>query len=165
MSKVYIAFFGCGKTTFCKKHVNWVDLDISFYVPFRDQKALHNLLYFYLKWDYNLLLCSSPSGNRILQTYLSLPENSWQKQTFPINVILPSPEMKDEILQRVMNRSGAIGSEINFITSTYDTTWQALDTMPFDTKVYLKPGQYVSDIIDDEGNYKPNVEIIYPNKC
>lgn len=167
MSKQYIVFFGCGKTTFCKTHLNWVELDIGWYEPFRDFEAVSSLLYFYPRWGYNLLIGGGANTLQFLDRHAHHSYNNmpWIRPNFvPIktNIIIPSPEMKQEILERIKNRSCARDAE--YIMSVYDKEWEALDKAQFDTKVYLKPGQYLSDIIDENGEYKPGIEVIYGNK-
>lgn len=165
MSKQYIAFFGLGKTTWCKSHLNWVDLDISFYNMFLDGKTLQKVLYYFMNWDYNLLIGgASPSAVDIILKY-KYTKFPWQfnkeLDTFKINIILPSREMKQEIIERLQARGRA--EEVGWIINEYDRNWEVLDNAKFDTKVYLKPGQYLSDIIDENGEYKPGVEVIYGN--
>ena len=80
-------------------------------------------------------------------------------QPVKYNIIIPAPEIKDEILTRIKNRSCA--RDYEYISSIYDKEWEALNNAQFDTKVYLKSGQYLSDIIDENGEYKEGVEVIY----
>ena len=162
MSKQYIAFFGTGKTTWCKSHLNWVDFDISYY-NFLDQKAINKLLYFYLRWDYNLLIgLGQFSAQLFMQYATTLPKIGFFR-SIDINIIIPPAEMREEMIARIRHRS-AESEEADAIVRMYDAAWTAIDKMPFDTKVYLKPGQYLSDIIDENGEYKPGIEVIYGNK-
>ena len=159
MGKQYIVFFGIGKTTWCKSHLNWADLDISYYM-LPEQKAIIKLLYFYLRWDYNLLIGAGQYSAPIISQYAAAPNKIGYFRPMSINIILPCPEMKNEIVNRIKNRTADM-TEVNDICRMYDFSWKAIDAMPFDTKVYLKPGQYLSDIIDENGEYKSGVEVIY----
>jgi len=162
MSKQYIVFTGCGKTTWCKSHLNWVDLDIGWYHAEFDSHAVSNMFYFFPRWDYNLLIAGAEETLKFVQYHKNNFRNLLRPNFVPIkvNIIIPSPEMKDEILARIAGR-GCEG-DVRYLTSVYDQNWKALDNYKdFDTKVYLKPGQYLSDIIDENGEYKPGIDIIY----
>jgi len=163
MSKQYIVFTGVGKTTFCKSHLNWVDLDVGWYNPIKDRDAVSNMLYFYPRWDYNILI----AGTSEVLEFIKFHQNNTILNRFfrpnyvpiKINIIIPSKDMKEEMLARIAGRG--CERDTNYLTSVYDKNWQALDNAKFDTKVYLKPGQYLSDIIDENGEYKLGVEVIY----
>ncbi|MBP5470288.1 MAG: hypothetical protein J6Z11_13700 [Candidatus Riflebacteria bacterium] len=162
MSKQYIVFTGIGKTTFCKTHLNWVDLDIGWWENImQDAHAVSNLFYFYPRWGYNILI----AGTRSALRYISYHKANVLMKLMPnfvplkVNIIIPCPEMKAEILERIASRGCA--QDLKYLTNAYDQNWEALDNAPFDTKVYLKPGQYLSDIIDENGEYKPGIDIIY----
>ena len=99
--------------------------------------------------DRNLLIGGGIKSLEVLKKF----------KDFEYNIILPILEMKDEIIERAAVRDGPITSK--YLTKVYDEEWQALDNAPFDTKVYLKPGQYLSDIIDENGEYKPGIDVIY----
>jgi len=162
-SKQYIVFTGVGKTTFCKSHLNWVDLDIGWYNPMRDRDAVSNMFYFYPRWGYNCLIAGTAESLDFIKYHQNNQIfNKFFRPNFvplKINIILPGPEMKQEILTRIAGRG--CDKDTNYLTGVYDKNWYALDQAKFDTKVYLKPGQYLSDIIDENGEYKPGVDVIY----
>ena len=163
-SKQYIVFSAIGKTTWCKSHLNWVDIDIGWYNPVTDTHAVSNMLYFYPRWDYNILIAGTAEALQMIIAHQHNFKNLLRPNYIPlkINIILPSKEMKDEMIARIAGRGCA--GDTKYLTSVYDKNWTALDQAKFDTKVYLKPGQYLSDILDDDGNYKEGVEVIYPNE-
>ena len=166
MSKQYIVFTGVGKTTWCKSHLNWVDLDVGWYDPVKDRNAVGNMFYFYPRWGYNCLIAGTAEVLEFIKFHQKneLVNRVFRPNFVPlsINIILPSKEMKAEILDRIASRGCA--QDLRYLTQVYDKNWEALDAANFDTKVYLKPGQYLSDIIDETGEYKPGVEVIYGNK-
>ena len=162
MSKQYIVFSAIGKTTWCKSHLNWVDLDIGWFNIYSDSHAVSNLFYFYPRWDYNCLI----AGTEETIKFIDYHKNNWKNLVRPnfiplkVNIILPGKDMKEEMIARIASR-GCEG-DTRYLTSVYDKNWKALDEYQnFDTKVYLKPGQYLSDIIDENGEYKPGIDVIY----
>lgn len=163
-SKQYIVFTGCGKTYFCKHNLNWVDLDIGWWDTFKDANAASNLFYFYPRWDYNVLIAGTLEVTKFIAYHKANTLNLLRPNFVPlkVNIILPGYDMKEEIRQRIESR-GCPG-DVRYLMGVYDRNYQAVDSMPFDTKVYLKPGQYLSDIIDEKGEYKPGIEVIYGNK-
>lgn len=161
MSKQFVAFFGLGKTTWCKTHLNWIDLDVSWY-GIKELRAVQYLLYFYSRWDYNMLLGVGAISAMAVTEYLNMSNSEHPKQPYwpiELNVIIPGKDMKEEILDRIKARGN--NSEYQSIAAMYDMSWRAADNLPFKTKVYLKPGQYLSDIIDENGEYKEGIEVLY----
>ena len=149
MSKIFLVFFCCGKSTFCRKNPNpWNEIDLAMFKAHKNPDILTMLIKFFSR-DRNLLIGGGIKSLEVVKKF----------KDFEYNIILPVLEMKDEIIERAAVRDGPITSK--YLTKVYDEEWEALDKAPFNTKVYLKPGQYLSDIIDENGEYKPGIDVIY----
>ena len=87
------------------------------------------------------------------------------KLYFDIKIILPedTAEMKQEILERVSLRPDHNTQFINYAEVNYDTLYALADALDY-PKIYLKPGQHLTDIIDENGKPKSGVIVIYPEK-
>ena len=75
--------------------------------------------------------------------------------------------MKEEIIKRVKGRdinqpleSGWTNGWIMKLDREWDSLWDRFNNLPY-PKIYLKSGQYISDVIDEYGNPKKDVEIVY----
>ena len=67
---------------------------------------------------------------------------------YEVIIVLPPKEMKEEILQRVYNRGDT--EWYPYLKQIYDTFYQNTISFPINaTKIWLKPGQYIEDIIKE----------------
>ena len=143
--KLIIAFSGCGKTYYCKHTLNWLDLDDFIFHDSATLTNLENLLNWY---KYNILTNSIKIAWKLTNTPLKISY-----------VILPTLDMKNEIISRIKKRD----TQNSYYWALLEKDWKfkIADFMSIDApKIYLKPGQYVSDVIDENGNAKPGVEVI-----
>ena len=67
--------------------------------------------------------------------------------------------MKDEILKRIIERDDNLRWSEK-LSIRWDIIWSTFNSLPC-PKIYLKPGQYISDVIDANGNPKEGIEIVY----
>lgn len=140
--KVILAFSGCGKTYFCKHSVNWIDIDYYVFSSFYNSKMFENLNTITDWYKYNVFLNRPICLEDVVIDY----------------VILPSIDMRDEIIARISERD-----ENPFwpekLKLNWTSIWASFNDLTY-PKIYLKPGQYISDVIDENGNVKPGVEVI-----
>ena len=80
-----------------------------------------------------------------------------------LTLILPVPEMKAEILERAYNKKDEHDDWPDIYAEIYDTCWNDVNNTHY-PRIYLQPGTYVSDVIDDNGDIRDGVEVIVPNK-
>ena len=147
VGKLVIAFSGCGKTYFCKHNPNWLDLDVYIFKSFlNDADFAFNLSNILTWYKYNVFLNDT--------TYYYKLDNL--KADY---VILPERTMKNEIINRLIKRD-SINDWIKLLIEDWDGIWNNYNNLPV-PKIYLKPGQYISDIMDANGNIKENVQIVY----
>lgn len=150
MSKIIVAVSGTGKTYFVKHNLNWVDFDGYYFDYLIHSKEGEKKITEYIEWcDYNII-----TGSRRLTRYKKLKDKI-------AYVILPSEEMRVEILKRVVDRDTIdLNYWASFYIQNYEKVIQDYKDLPF-PKIYLKPGQYVSDVIDENGDVKEGVEVVY----
>ena len=151
MGKIIAAPSGTGKTYFVKHTLNWIDLDSYVFDDFIHSIKGREKIAELLNWfDYNVITNSA-----------SALKNPDIKNNVAY-VVLPSDEMKMEILERVLKRDLNNKGSADWSTlyqKEYEKLIMWFKSLPF-PKIYLKPGQYVSDVIDKDGNPKPGVEVI-----
>lgn len=137
--KIYCAFTGTGKTYFCQHHNGWVDIDEEPFVRLGLQ-AQSMMMFFdrYTHYGYKIMTCATPY---VLHSLAA-------SKQFEIIIILPSAEMKQEILDRIKERGDATWAEQ--LTKLYDNFYTYVDKYPYALKkIYLQPGQYISDVIGE----------------
>ncbi len=134
-NRLFLAFTGTGKTDFCKEHPDWLDMDVVKY-----KQDLYTVVDAQGKWVI--------SGKKVLSNVSLDVLKEFDKQGILINLIMPSPEMKDEIIERVRIRDGEDSYWYNFLKDNYDRLYNEVVTYPnINSITYLKPGQYVKDVI------------------
>ena len=145
MSKIYLATSGTGKTYFCQHNLGWIDLDGWLFWNKLSDKMNEDLfikmISFYQYSGYNILISS-------VQTAQYLVKNNIQIDGY----IIPANETKNEIFNRLINRDPHNHWSYVYMT-LLDKDIAQLIQLP-GPKFYLKSGQYVSDIIDGDGNIK-----------
>lgn len=151
MGKIIAAPSGTGKTYFVKHTLNWIDLDSYVFEGFINSIKGREKIAELLNWfDYN-----------IITNNVSALKNPDVKNNVAY-VILPSDEMKIEILERVSKRDLDNKESTDWsilYKNDYEKLIMRFKYLPF-PKIYLKPGQYVSDVIDEKGNAKSGIEVI-----
>ena len=155
-NKLYLCLFGCGKTYFCKQSAKWLDFDVGTREkPLASPSLLNVSLHKQTIDTPNAVMnISDLSLDLLIQYNLKL--------YFDIKIILPenTTEMKQEILERVSLRPDHDTAFIDYAEANYDSIYALADTLEY-PKIYLKSGQYLADIIDEDGKPKPGVIIIY----
>lgn len=140
--KVILAFSGCGKTYFCKHNVNWIDIEYYVFSSFYHSKLFENLSTLTDWYKYNVFLNTPIYLKDVVIDY----------------IILPSIDMRDEIIARLSERDENLFWPEK-LKRCWASIWASFNNLTY-PKIYLKPGQYVSDVIDEKGNVKPGVEVI-----
>ena len=139
MTKIYIASCGTGKTWFCQHNAGWIDLD-SYLLKYvsNDMQFLIKAIKYYRYWGYNILTNAS-AVKALLEAGIHID-----------GIIIPSPQMNDEILNRLKQRQDGDFWKYNQLPSICEFS-------PEVPTIRLKPGQYISDVLDSEGNIKNGV--------
>lgn len=140
-TRIYCAFTGTGKTYFCQHHAGWADIDEETAVKIR---ANPDLIGFtidnYVRYGYRIITNATPYVFSGLISRLD---------KYELVIVLPPPEMKEELLQRVWNRGDT--EWYPYLKNIYDNFYQATIDFKIEGKrVWLKPGQYLEDIIKQE---------------
>lgn len=137
-TRIYCAFTGLGKTYFCQHNTGWIDLDEEPYVRSgANPSAMAIACECYTKYGYRIVTCATPYVLYGLSTI---------SDKYEIILILPSVEMKEELLQRVESRG-----DIEWATSLrdrfYDIFYEQVCQLPY-RKIYAQSGQYAGEIIE-----------------
>ena len=137
-TRIYCAFTGTGKTYFCQHHAGWADIDEETAVKIRANPDLVEFtISNYIRYGYRIITNATPYVMTGLKKHL---------EKYELIIILPPPEMKEELLQRVKDRGDI--EWYPYLSRIYDDFYQA--TINFDIpgqRIWLKPGQYLEDII------------------
>ena len=139
--KIYCAFTGTGKTYFCQHHAGWADIDEETAVKINANPALVEFaISNYIHYGYRIVTNATPYVFSGLRPHLD---------KYELVIILPPPEMKEELLQRVFDRGDV--EWYPYLKSIYDNFYQATINFEIEGKrIWLKPGQYLEDIIKQE---------------
>lgn len=136
---IYCVQSGIGKTYFCQHNPGWVDIDTEFLWRNRifSAQTLTAFIDSYIRSGYKILLSGDPSN---LHTIVPL-------NRYNIILIRATQDMKDELLARVKSRpeSQQWAREYDFM---YNGWMQDFDQWQI-KQIYIKPGQYLSDILGD----------------
>lgn len=136
--RIYCIFTGLGKTYFCKNHLGWADIDEEPFVRGGIEPGIMAIACdCYTKYGYKIVTCATP----YVLYGLSVVSNKYD-----IILILPSENMKEEILQRVESR-GDTEWAMSLRKKYYDIFYERLNST-FYRKVYAQPGQYAGEIIE-----------------
>lgn len=132
-NRIYLVYSGLGKTTYCKTHAGWVDVDKS---VFKDNyRLVAKFAEFCYKNGYYVLVSAHI---RIIEEF--------ERLGLPINIVIPSEDRKEEILETVKNRGNP--RYYNFLLKTYDYEIAHIKQFKnYDSLVELKPGQYIDSIL------------------
>ena len=143
MPQVYIAMSGSGKSTLCRNNSNCLDMPV-------------------LTSAYDMSRLVKNNAESVFVNPFPSFELRLKKQEIDPIVILPSPEMKDELLARIQAREPNT-EWLDKYAEIYDNCYTRLSECSF-RRIYLQPGQYLSDIFDESGKLKSDIEIITPIK-
>lgn len=135
---IWAAFNGCGKSTFCRKYYDWLEFDEAIYTNSSDLSTFCRTAIWQAMQGYSILV----SANMQLLS-------EFKKLNCDIILILPSKEMKAEILSRIMQRGeSAFAGWAADLARTYEEKLDELEQSGlYDRIVFLKPGEYVEDAI------------------
>lgn len=137
--RIYCAFTGTGKTYFCQHHAGWADIDEETAVKIHANPELVAFtISNYIKYGYRIITNATPYVLSGLANHL---------EEFELVIILPVPEMKEELLQRILNRGDT--EWYPYLKSIYDNFYE--NTVNFDIpgqRVWIHPGQYLEEIIE-----------------
>ena len=154
MHKVISAFPGIGKTTLVQTNKNYIDLESSDYkwididktLSIEERKGTAKTINpdfpeNYIKkiteltdMGFNVLISSHKEVREALQT-----------QSIEYTIVLPSLDMKEEMINRYLSR-GNQESFVNLLKTNYEKFVEDL-SMDSNEKVVLKSGQYLSDLV------------------
>lgn len=147
-NKLYICLFGSGKTYFCQKYPEWVDFDVGC-VGFAASNAVYQN--YLSKLPANIVL-------NVSQRAVHLVTNYQLAEVSRIIVVLPEKEMKQEIINRCLNRPDHDKWFESYLVQNYDKVYEMAESLPF-PKIYLKSGQFLTDIINRDGTVKRGIKI------
>ena len=95
-TRIYCAFTGTGKTYFVKNHAGWVDIDEESAIKAQlSPDFLEFVISNYIRYGYKIVTNATPYVFTGLMKHI---------EKYELIIILPPPEMKEELLQRVYNR-------------------------------------------------------------
>lgn len=135
--KIYCAFTGLGKTYYCQHNLGWIDIDEEAFIKTRNpEAAMIQAFYAYHNYGYKILTNGTPYVLESLYHH---------RDEFEVILMIPSPNMKEEILQRIRDR-GSI-EWANMLPKYYDNMYKYAYFYPCETKYMLRSGQYVSDVL------------------
>ena len=154
MNKVISAFPGIGKTTLIQTNKNYVDLESLDYKWLDIDKALSveerkgtaktinpDFPNNYIKKIGEL---TSMGFNVLISSHKEVRE-ALQAQGIKYTIVLPSLEMKEEMINRYLSR-GNQENFVNLLKSNYKKFVEDLAMDP-NEKIILKHGQYLSDVV------------------
>lgn len=154
MNKIISAFPGIGKTTLVQTNKNYVDLESSDYKWIDIDKTLsieerkgtaktinHDFPENYIK---KIMELTDMGFNVLISSHKEVRE-ALQAQGIKYTIVLPSLDMKEEMINRYLNR-GNQESFVNLLKTNYEKFVEDL-SMDSNEKVVLKSGQYLSDLV------------------
>ena len=133
-NRIYLAYSGLGKTTYCQTHAGCMDVDKGGFKG--NISALVNFAAFCLKKGYLVLVSARID---IIKEF--------ERKGLPINIIVPSEDRKAEILETVKKRDNI--PYYYHLLKHYDEEIEQIKSFKnFDSFVELKPGEYIDSILD-----------------
>ena len=154
MNKIISVFPGIGKTTLVQTNKNYIDLESSDYKWLDIDKTLSveeckgtaktinpNFPENYIK---KIIELTNNGFNVLISSHKDVRE-ALQAQDIKYTIVLPSLDMKEEMINRYINR----GNQENFVKLLETNYENFLDDLSTDTneKIILKHEQYLSDVI------------------
>ena len=133
-NRIYLVYSGLGKTTYCQSHVGCIDADKGGFIG--NHAGLAKFAAFCLKKGYLVLASAHIS---VIREFKALG--------LPINIVIPSPERKQEILDTVGKRDNM--NYYHHLLNCYDQEIEQIKSFPNpDSFIELKPGEYIDSILD-----------------
>lgn len=154
MNKIISAFPGIGKTTLVQINKNYIDLESSDYkwididktLPIEERKGTAKTINpdFPNNYIKKINELTGMGFNVLISSHKEVRE-ALQAQGIKYTIILPSLDMKDEMISRYLSR-GNQESFVNLLKTNYE---KFVGDLSIDTneKIILKSGQYLSDLV------------------
>lgn len=154
MNKIISAFPGIGKTTLVQTNKNYVDLESSDYkwididktLSIEERKGTAKTINPYFPENYikKIIELTDTGFNVLISSHKEVRE-ALQAQGIEYTIILPSLDMKEEMISRYLSR-GNQESFVNLLKTNYEKFVGDLSIDP-NEKIILKSGQYLSDLV------------------
>ena len=154
MNKIISAFPGIGKTTLVQTNKNYIDLESSDYkwididktLPIEERKGTAKTINpdFPNNYIKKINELTGMGFNVLISSHKEVRE-ALQAQGIEYTIILPSLDMKEEMISRYLSR-GNQESFVNLLKTNYEKFVGDLSIDP-NEKVVLKSGQYLSDLV------------------
>lgn len=154
MNKIISAFPGIGKTTLVQTNKNYVDLESSDYkwididktLSIEERKGTAKTINPYFPENYikKIIELTDMGFNVLISSHKEVRE-ALQAQGIKYTIILPSLDMKEEMISRYLSR-GNQESFVNLLKTNYEKFVGDLSIDP-NEKIILKSGQYLSDLV------------------
>lgn len=154
MNKIISAFPGIGKTTLVQTNKNYVDLESSDYkwididktLSIEERKGTAKTINPDFPENYikKIMELTDMGFNVLISSHKEVRE-VLQARGIKYTIVLPSLEMKEEMINRYLSR-GNQESFVNLLRTNYEKFVEDL-SMDSNEKVVLKSGQYLSDLV------------------
>ena len=154
MNKIISAFPGIGKTTLVQINKNYIDLESSDYkwididktLPIEERKGTAKTINPDFPENYikKITELTDMGFNVLISSHKEVRE-ALQAQGIEYTIILPSLDMKEEMINRYLSR-GNQESFVNLLKTNYEKFVEDL-SMDTNEKIVLKSGQYLSDLV------------------
>lgn len=154
MNKIISVFPGIGKTTLVQINKNYIDLESSDYkwididktLPIEERKGTAKTINpdFPNNYIKKINELTSMGFNVLISSHKEVRE-ALQAQGIEYTIILPSLDMKEEMISRYLSR-GNQESFVNLLKTNYEKFVGDLSIDP-NEKIILKSGQYLSDLV------------------
>ena len=154
MNKIISAFPGIGKTTLVQINKNYIDLESSDYkwididktLPIEERKGTAKTINpdFPNNYIKKINELTGMGFNVLISSHKEVRE-ALQAQGIEYTIILPSLDMKEEMINRYLSR-GNQESFVNLLKTNYEKFVEDL-SMDTNKKIVLKSGQYLSDLV------------------
>ena len=154
MNKIISAFPGIGKTTLVQTNKNYVDLESSDYkwididktLSIEERKGTAKTINpdFPANYIQKIIELTDMGFNVLISSHKEVRE-ALQARGIKYTIVLPSLDMKEEMINRYINR-GNQESFVNLLKTNYEKFVEDL-SMDSNEKVVLKSEQYLSDLV------------------
>lgn len=154
MNKVISAFPGIGKTTLVQTNKNYIDLESSDYkwldidktLPIEERKGTAKTINpdFPNNYIKKISELTDMGFNVLILSHKEVRE-ALQAQGIKYTIVLPSLDMKEEMINRYLSR-GNQENFVNLLKTNYEKFVEDLAMDPSE-KIVLKHGEYLSDIV------------------
>lgn len=154
MNKIISVFPGIGKTTLVQINKNYIDLESSDYkwididktLPIEERKGTAKTINpdFPNNYIKKINELTGMGFNVLISSHKEVRE-ALQAQGIEYTIVLPSLDMKEEMISRYLSR-GNQESFVNLLKTNYEKFVGDLSIDP-NEKIILKSGQYLSDLV------------------